>query len=185
MTDRIYPDEPAGPFPAPPATFQDREGRTVRVEPFEDTGIEQLIAMYDRFDPSDRAQGIPPTNSDRISEWVDTLVTEGSNVVAWHDDKIVGHATLVPDRDEDAYELAIFVDQPYQGAGIGGQLIRRLLGHGSTQGVERVWLSVERWNAPAIALYEDVGFERAGTDSFEIEMSLLLETADDSTSDSD
>jgi len=37
-----------------------------------------------------------------------------------------------------------------------------------------VWLTVERWNRAAVALYEDVGFERSGTESFELEMSLRL-----------
>lgn len=184
MTDRIYPDERCGGFPRPPATFIDREDRTIRVEPFDsDDDIERLAEMYDRFDPADRAQGIPPNNSDRIRTWLDTLVGDGLNVVARHEDLIVGHATLVPDGDGCSYELAIFVDQPYQGAGIGGRLIRLLLGYGVQNGVERVWLSVERWNTPAIGLYEDVGFERSGTDSFELEMSLLLDSEEAAESD--
>jgi len=36
-------------------------------------------------------------------------------------------------------------------------------------------LTVERWNNPAIALYERVGFESTGTESFEQEMAILLD----------
>jgi len=172
---RIYPDEPAGGFPEPPETFEDRADRTITVEVLDPDQQEALVEMYDTFDPSDRAQGIPPTGRDRIEQWVDTLIDEGHNVVACHEDWIVGHATLVPDRNGEAYELAIFVHQDYQAAGIGGRLIRLLLGHGAAEGVDRVWLTVERWNQPAIGLYETVGFERCGTDSFELDMSLLLD----------
>ncbi|MFB6296848.1 MAG: GNAT family N-acetyltransferase, partial [Halobacteriales archaeon] len=72
------------------------------------------------------------------------------------------------------YELAIFVHHQYQGAGVGSRLIRHLLGEGERRGVERVWLTVERWNAPAVNLYEDVGFETTKAESFELEMALRL-----------
>jgi len=75
-----------------------------------------------------------------------------------------------------AHELAIFVLQTYQRAGIGRELLETLLGYGATQGVERVWLTVERWNSAAMGLYRDVGFDTCGTESFEVEMSLTLDT---------
>ena len=172
--DRIYPDETAGSFPVPPETFEDREGREIEVRPLEAGDEEKLVEMYVEFDPADRAQGIPPSTEERIRDWLELIVDEGHNVVAVHDGDVAGHATLVPDGSG-AYELAIFVTQEYQRAGIGGRLIRLLLGHGAEQGVERVWLTVERWNRAAVALYEDVGFERSGTESFELEMSLRLD----------
>jgi len=75
-----------------------------------------------------------------------------------------------------AYELAIFVLQEYQAAQIGTELVRTGLGLAQRSGIDRVWLSVERWNRPAIALYEKIGFETTGNASFEIEMGLRLET---------
>jgi ribosomal protein S18 acetylase RimI-like enzyme len=176
--DRVYPDEPAGEFPRPPITFEDREGRTVEVSAMArdptTADIEPVVAMYDTFDPADRAQGVPPVGEERVRDWFDTLLSADSyNVVAWVDDEAVGHATLVPDAD-DAYELAIFVHQDYQGAGIGTHLIEGLLGHGQAHGVERVWLTVERWNQPAVNLYKKVGFETASAESFELEMAIRL-----------
>jgi len=179
--DRPYPEEPAGPFPEPPATFTDREGRTIEIrvldeEPPErrETAITSMVDMYDRFDPADRAQGIPPIGRERVESWLSTLVEgEGLNVLAWDGDTVAGHATLVSD-DEGAYELAIFVHQDYQRAGIGGRLIRHLLGAGAARGVERVWLTVERWNDAAVGLYGSVGFERTGDDRFEVEMTIWL-----------
>jgi ribosomal protein S18 acetylase RimI-like enzyme len=172
MSDRDYPDAPAGPFPAPPLSFTDAEGRPIDIERYDDD-FEGLMAMYETFDPDDRAQGLPPSRPADIHEWLDLLVAEGLNVLATHDDRVVGHATLVPD-DQGGHELAIFVVQAYQNATIGSRLIATLLGAGAEDGVERVWLSVERWNNPARRLYEKVGFERCDGGGFELEMALRL-----------
>ncbi|SIQ67510.1 Acetyltransferase (GNAT) family protein [Haladaptatus litoreus] len=171
---RRFPDEPAGPFPEPPLSFNDREEREIEIRALEDEDVEPLVAMYTDFDPADRAQGIPPATEPRVRNWVETLTDgDGYNVVAWHGDEIAGHATLVPDGDS-AYELAIFVHQDYQRAGIGSHLIRTLLGYGRQQDVDKVWLTVERWNRAAVNLYRNVGFETADAESFELEMVLRL-----------
>jgi ribosomal protein S18 acetylase RimI-like enzyme len=174
--DRIYPDEPAGPFPSPPVTFTDREDREIEVRAYNGTEQEHeaLVEMYDAFDPADRAQGIPPTDEDQIRSWLDEILDIGYNVVAWDGDTAAGHATLVPQGE--AYELAIFVLQEYQESGIGTRLIKSLLGYGADNGVERVWLTVERWNEAAVHLYRKIGFEPSDTESFELEMSLRLES---------
>ncbi|WIV66464.1 GNAT family N-acetyltransferase [Natrialbaceae archaeon AArc-T1-2] len=184
---RVYPDEPAGPFPSPPSEFEDGEGRTIDVQALEEDDedqIDALVEMYDDFDAADRAQGIPPSGEKRIRDWLEPIFAGGVNVVAWHDETVAGHATLVPEIDDpdtaDDYgaiewELAIFVHQTYQRAGIGTKLLEHLLGHASDRGIDRIWLTVERWNDPAIALYERVGFETCSTESFEQEMAIRLE----------
>ncbi|NEU58348.1 GNAT family N-acetyltransferase [Halorussus sp. MSC15.2] len=169
--DREYPDGEADSFREPPVSFTDKEDREIEIRPYEDGDFEALVEMYTDFDPADRAQGIPPATESQVRDWFENLL-EGLNVVAWHDDRAVGHATLVP--DEESYELAIFVHQEYQRAGTGSRLIRALLGHGQANGVEQVWLTVERWNHAAVNLYESVGFETHGTESFELEMVLRL-----------
>lgn len=186
---RSYPDEPSGPFPSPPTSFEDRDGRTIEIQSLEDFAGEDLddvVEMYVQFNPEDRAQGIPPTGEERIRNWLEAIAEGSVNVVARHDGDVVGHAVLVPDSpdpssveryDEIEWELAIFVLQDYQRAGIGTRLLEGLLGHAVGLGIERVWLTVERWNNPAIALYERVGFEATGTESFEQEMTIRL--ADD------
>lgn len=170
--NRIYPDDPAGPFPEPPRTYTDAEGRAIEFRSY-DGEFEALVEMYVAFDPEDRAQGIPPSGEDDVRQWLDRILDHSHDVLACHDGNVIGHATLVPDG-EGAYEVAIFVLQAYQGAGIGTELLKALLGHGAAEGVERVWLTVERWNDPAIRVYRKVGFEPSDTDSFEIEMSLRL-----------
>jgi len=175
MSDRGYPEAVADAFPAPPTAFTDREERTIEIRPYTgaEAGREALVEMYDTFDPADRAQGIPPGGEDRIREWLEAILADDClNVIAWCGDAVAGHATLVP--DEDAYELAIFVHQEYQRAGVGTRLIRGLLGHGQAEGVRKVWLTVERWNRAAVSLYKKIGFETSDAESFELEMGLRL-----------
>lgn len=171
---REYPDEPADEFPRPPRTVTDREGRDVELLAADADDHDAVFEMYCSFDPADRAQGIPPAREEAIDDWLDTILGEETlNVVATHEGSVVGHATLVPDR-HDEHELAIFVLQGFQGAGIGTSLVETLLGLAQSSGLEHVWLTVERWNDPAVALYKKVGFETTGAESFEIEMSIRI-----------
>lgn len=170
---RYYPDEPAAEFPRPPRTIEDATGRQFALRAVAwDEEMAGLVDMYDAFESADRAQGIPPVGRDPIRRWL-TDLESGYDVAAWHDDRAVGHATLVPDN-ADGYELAIFVLHEYQGAGIGSAVLETLLGLGQSEGVEQVWLTVERWNRPAIHIYEEAGFETTNAASFELEMSIRL-----------
>jgi GNAT superfamily N-acetyltransferase len=178
--DRIYPDETTSGFPTPPRSFADGEDREIRIEAIDEDALDAVAEMYVAFDPADRAQGIPPAGEERVYDWLDVIFDDGVNVAAFHGDDVAGHATLVPDDahgepGEQAYELAIFVLQGYQRAGIGRELLVTLLGYGAKMGVDRVWLTVERWNTAAVSLYRDVGFETCGSESFELEMSLRLD----------
>lgn len=169
-----YPDEPVGGFTAPPRTVTDSEDREITFS-LDDDDMEALVDMYLDFESEDRAQGIPPTNESDIREWLEAVMTDdGLNVIAWHDGDAVGHVMLVGDT-EGAYELAIFVLQPYQGAKIGTGLVESILGAAAEKGIDRVWLSVERWNKPAVSLYEKIGFEACGGERFERMMALRLE----------
>lgn len=178
-TERRYPDAVSGPFEVPPVEFVDREGRPIEIRPYDgsEAEFEALVEMYAEFDPSDRAQGIPPGREPRIRTWLESILADDClNVIAWDNDTAAGHSTLVPDGEDD-YELAIFVLQPYQQAGIGTHLIESLLGHGASHGIQKAWLTVERWNHPAVSLYKKVGFETTGAESFELEMAIRI--ADD------
>jgi len=167
-----YPDEPIDSFPSPPREVTDAEGRTIELRRGKGE-TEALVEMYLDFSPEDRAQGIPPTDEEGIRQWLDVVSRSGLDVIAWHDNKAVGHVMLVSD-DDDACELAIFVLQPYQGAKIGTELLRSVLGAATEEGIERVWLSVERWNTPAVSLYKKIGFETTGSERFEKMMALRL-----------
>ncbi|MFB6254972.1 MAG: GNAT family N-acetyltransferase [Halobacteriaceae archaeon] len=172
--NRYYPDQPKGPFPKPPRTVADDENREIFIESisWEHEYIENLVDMYTNFDPADRAQGIPPASEEAIRSWIQSLQC-GCNIVGWHRDAIIGHGMLIPDVDNE-HELAIFISHEYQNAGNGTAILKLLLGYGQQQGIERVWLTVERWNQAAISLYKKVGFETTDVDSFELEMTIKL-----------
>jgi len=148
------------------ARFTDRLGRRIAIYVYDPSWYSALLEMYRTFDPSQQAQGIPPLHPLRMERWLQTLLEEGINVVAACDGRVVGHAVLVPDR-ADAYELAIFVHQDFQGAGIGSRLLRALLELGRQRGVREVWLSVETWNHRALSLYRNAGFRKVEGDQWE------------------
>lgn len=136
--------------------FVDERDREIRFRPYEPTDHDALVGMYESFDSSQRAQGIPPVRTDGIESWLDSVL-DGPSVLAWHGDRVVGHVMFVPDGDG-GHELAIFVHQAYQGTGIGSQLIEAGLEHAAESGATYVWLLVTWGNTRARGLYEKTGF---------------------------
>lgn len=162
------------------AAFVDGEGRTVAFEPYRQSRYADLVAMYDDFAPSERAQGLPPSTRPAVEEWLEAVLggrpgggCDGISLVAVHDDAVVGHAMFVADGTG-ARELAVFVHQDYQDAGVGTHLLRAGFDHARRAGVTDVWLSVDRSNRRAHAVYERLGFERETTDGRSIKMRRTL-----------
>lgn len=144
---------------APPlSVVEDDEGRRIRFQPYEPGARRSLVSMYTTFDPAQRAQGIPPVREPGIESWLDAVLG-GPSVLAWHGDRVVGHVVFVPDG-EDGHELAIFVHQTYQEAGVGSALLAAGLDHARREGVDHVWLTVSGGNTRARHLYEKTGFSR-------------------------
>ncbi|QGA81582.1 GNAT family N-acetyltransferase [Halomicrobium sp. LC1Hm] len=159
-------------FSRPPRSFTDGRDRAIEIGVADDADSEAVVEMYAAYTDADRAQGIPPRERRDVAEWVDTMLDDGINLVAWHGEDAVGHAALFP-YDETA-ELVIFVHPDYHYAGIGSRLIRALLGAGQRAGLDHVWLSVQRDNHVAMNLYRSVGFETTRRERNEHEMELDL-----------
>lgn len=140
----------------PPLSVTDAAGRRVDLRPYRDDDHPGLAGMYDDFDPAQRAQGVPPVAPGAVRDWLSDLL-EGVNVVAVHDERVVGHVTFVPDGTG-RHELAIFVHQDYQQAGIGSRLLGAGLGHARRAGVEYVWLTVEKHKRYQQRFYSRAGF---------------------------
>ncbi|WP_246308236.1 GNAT family N-acetyltransferase [Halorarum salinum] len=130
-----------------------------------------------RLRPGRPRTGAPPADRDSVREWL-TALGDGVHLLASHDGRPVGHATLVPDG-EVAHELAIFVDGANRHARIGTHLLDTLLTHAGSVGVDAVWLLVERHNRPAVALYANAGFETADAWGGTMRMRLELDGPDD------
>lgn len=155
------------------ATVTDAKGRTLDVSGYRgrlpETYARALAGMYATFGFEDRAQGLPPMGTDAVRAWLDRLGNlDTRHVVVWDGDAPVAHAVLVP--DDDAAELAIFVQPDNQGVRVGTETLGVLLEHGERVGLDAVWLHVERSNAPAISLYERYGFELVADSGAEFEM---------------
>jgi ribosomal protein S18 acetylase RimI-like enzyme len=88
-------------------------------------------------------------------------------LIAEHEGSVVGEAIgLVRHHRKGGpsgriYSLAVRPEQ--RGAGIGRQLMLRLLDELSLRGVHKVYLEVERANEAAVRLYESLGFRTVGT----------------------
>ncbi|MFW5948777.1 MAG: GNAT family N-acetyltransferase [Halolamina sp.] len=140
----------------PPTAFRDAENREIRFRAYRDEDLAALIEMYDAFDRSQRAQGVPPASNAGIRNWLDDILA-GPNVIALHDGQVVGHVSFVPDGTG-RHELAIFVHQDYQQAGVGSQLLGAGLGHAKAEGVGYIWLSVEKGKRHLQPFYCRAGF---------------------------
>lgn len=159
-------------LPVSTESFRDREGRYLHVATFGagpcDDERTALEGMYEAYETADRAQGLPPAKPKTLTNWLDRLLG-GANVLAWDDDRAVGHAGLYP-VDADRHELVIFVDGDYQGVGIGSRLLSELLDAHRKRGGETVMLSVEPTNEAAISLYQKFDFEIETETVMEIQM---------------
>lgn len=81
------------------------------------------------------------------------------SLVATDADVDVGLCLLAV-RDEDAWIGGVGVIAGHRGEGIGEQLMRAAEEQARARGVRRLWLEMLVQNAPAIALYEKLGYER-------------------------
>ena len=145
--------------------FRDHLGRSIEIGEWQPEDWDGLLAMYRSFDPAQRTLGLPPLGEERQTVWVNELLGRGPNVVARTASGVVGHAALVAYDGGASYELAVFVHPDYQGAGVGGALVGTVLGLARRRGAERVWLTVERENRRAAALYRRLGFRPARGDA--------------------
>lgn len=75
----------------------------------------------------------------------------------------------------DVPELAIAVDVAWRGRGLGAQLMRALAQAARDGGYARLMLSVDPRNAPALRLYERVGFVPFETDDAARGTSLMMQ----------
>jgi ribosomal-protein-alanine N-acetyltransferase len=73
-------------------------------------------------------------------------------------DRVIGYAGLWFDGDV-TQVMTVGVDAAYQGHGVGRALTERLIARSAEIGATAVLLEVRTDNAPALALYQSLGFE--------------------------
>lgn len=159
---------------SPPTTVTDAHDRTIEIRPSDTADYDSLVSMYDEFDQSQRAQGVPPLATEDIRDWLDDILG-GVNVVACHEGRVIGHVGFVEDGTG-RHELAIFVHQDYQQAGVGSRLLAAGLGHARECDVCYVWLSVEKSKRYQQRFYNRAGFSAVNPFGFDMRMSRSLST---------
>ena len=89
------------------------------------------------------------------------------NILAWQDNKGIGHGALIMDPGRQSGEFVIFVHQDYRNLSVGTELTRLTLQKAQELGCKSVWLTVSVTNFIAIRLYLRVGFAYCDMDDCE------------------
>ncbi|MEJ2723910.1 MAG: GNAT family N-acetyltransferase [Deltaproteobacteria bacterium] len=133
-----------------------------------------LMGMYHRFSPKPASQGLPPADLETCQRWLSDLIQIGENLLAWHEQDVVGHAVLIPDVRGTSGEYVIFVHQDYRNRGIGTALTQAILDKARDLGFQSVWLTVAITNFIAIKLYVKLGFQYCDMEECERTMRITL-----------
>lgn len=155
LYDKLRSPEPSE-RESPPRVISDSKGRSIRIRRYDDDDFESLLEFYESFAASQRSQGTPPLGAAAIRDWLGTVL-DGISLLACRDGRPVGHVMFVPDG-EGSHEVAIFVHQEYQRAGIGTELLETGLQVAQEAGLPHVWVTVAASNGGAQKLYSDCGF---------------------------
>ncbi len=126
------------------------------------------------FSPKPASQGLPPKNAEVCYKWVKQLFDTGINFLAWRNDRVIGHAALVPDPNGTWGEFIIFVHQDDRNLGVGTELTRLTIEEARELAFDSIWLTVESSNLIAIKLYRNFGFQFSDEDIYERVMLLKL-----------
>ncbi len=139
--------------------YIDKSGRPFAVKLLGSKKCSALIAMYDDFSPKGKYQSVPPVEKDLRVKWLDGLLKDGENLLAWRRDEVIGHVVLFPDFTKRDAEYLILVHQASRGKGVGTMLTRTAIERARSLDLQILWLSVDRYNFRAKRLYKKSGFE--------------------------
>jgi L-amino acid N-acyltransferase YncA len=130
-----------------------KSAETVRIRMATPADRDDILAMYESFEPRPASLGLPPRV--HLDEWLDRLAPS-SNFLAFAGEKLVGHAILC--ADSDSAEVAIFVHQNFRNRGIGRRLLETLVDQARQTGLHSVWGMTELDNVPMLRLARALGF---------------------------
>jgi RimJ/RimL family protein N-acetyltransferase len=160
-----------------PAAVYDKENRLSAVRPYRSQDDRELLErFYLEFTPKREAQGLPPEGAPRIARWLDSILSAGTHLLVEHEGRLVGHAMIMPTDRPGVSEYAIFLEEAVRGQGLGTEVNRLTAQVARTLRIDRLWLSVEPRNRPAVRSYEKAGFRFKPETVFtpELEMELVL-----------
>lgn len=138
--------------------FFDKRGEPMLVRECSSGAPESLLEMYRSLEIDDQTMGVPPQETEALRQWLNHILTEGWNLISEHNDRIVGHAAVTPESEDDP-EFVIFVHRDYRDRGIGTELVKQVLAYTETMDYRNIVLDVARTNERAINVYESLGFD--------------------------
>ncbi|MBI2001920.1 MAG: N-acetyltransferase [candidate division NC10 bacterium] len=87
-------------------------------------------------------------------------------LVAERNGRVVGWGSLNQFNPRKAYDFvadfSVYVERAWRGKGVGGALLRALIGRAKQLGYHKLVLSAFPWNAAGMALYQKYGFRTVG-----------------------
>ena len=152
----------------------DKRGQPYEVRECSRDDFSCLLGMYDIFSPKPASQGLPPPEPETCRKWANSLLEIATNLLAWKENKVIGHAALIKDVKRLSGEFVIFVHQDFRNLGIGTELTGLTLEKARGLGFKSVWLTVAMTNFVAIKLYRKLGFEYSDMDDCESTMIIKL-----------
>jgi len=154
-------------------TIESQKSHLITIIPYEEGYFASLMRMYDSYNPLGSVQGLPPIDQDKRHQWTQDMISNGTNLLALHEDMVIGHASLFS-MPVNWAEYFIFVHQDFQRQGIGTAISLYVIDWAHQEDLSTLWLSVERKNFIAISLYRKVGFKRIGSSGDCWEMILTI-----------
>lgn len=159
-------------------TLLDKNDCPFEVRSCETGDYNYLIEMYDDFTPKGAFQGMPPRYKESSDKWIQDMLRNGKNFLAWRNGKVIGHVAIFPDFERKNAEYLIFVSSSARGLGVGKELTRRAIQCARELGLKSVWLTVDSYNFRAIRLYKKIGFQFCVTYSAASERMMVLKMED-------
>ncbi|MEM3783447.1 MAG: GNAT family N-acetyltransferase [Candidatus Bathyarchaeia archaeon] len=142
-----------------------KDGRTVQIRTFRSQDKDKLIEMYESLSNDAVRWGMPPYTRERLEEGWFRNLQNITAIVAFHGDKIVGHAQIFKFphlRRKGTADLLTYIHQDFQGVGLGTVMLDKLIELAKKEGLHRIGLYVVADNEPAIRLYQKMGFKVEG-----------------------
>ena len=103
---------------------------------------------------------------DERRQWLAARGPRHPVFVAETDEMVVGWSSLNVYNPRPAYQyvadLSIYIERGWRGKGVGRRLLEHLLEQARALGYHKMMLSAFPFNASGVALYERMGFTRAG-----------------------
>ena len=153
--------------------IKSEKGHLINIIPYEEKYFTSLLHIYDTYSPLGSVQGLPPLDKDKRHQWVQDIISNGTNLLALYRDIVIGHASLFSMPVSWA-EYFIFIHQDFQRQGIGTAITLYVIDWAQQENLSCIWVVIDRKNFLAISLCRKVGFKRIASSGSDWEMILTI-----------